>query len=370
MPQLLGGEDVELLPRQPADLRPQNVDAGLELFPEVGQGLAVHQHPRPLHPGQHRTQGQLNVRQHGQQAVFLQPGPEQIVKCLDPGRVLIPGGLGLQPLVQQGEGGLVLVGGGQLHFLFEVGCRQLPKLIAPRRGVQQVGGQLRIEYKALRLNPLVQQGAAQLLDTVGGFFYRGAKQRRQKGVVVPPIPAGADVVQVRLPAAVPGQGHRHPRQPRQGQDGDARRPLPFGQGGGEIRLSEDGHVRHPDLIRPLLLRGPCRAGGELQLVDELTELQLQQLLVQNRLVKGPPGRVLRVKVHGGVGADDGQVIAHPGVPLPLHELFDDARLGVNIRELFIDGVHRPILPDQRHGGLLPHPLDAGVVVGGIPHQRL
>ena len=56
MPQLLGGEDVELLPRQPADLRPQNVDAGLELFPEVGQGLAVHQHPRPLHPGQHRAQ--------------------------------------------------------------------------------------------------------------------------------------------------------------------------------------------------------------------------------------------------------------------------------------------------------------------------
>ena len=72
VPQLLGGEDVELLPRQAVDLRLQGVDARLELPAEVGQGLGVHQHPRPLHPGQHRAQGQLNVRQHGQQAKLLQ----------------------------------------------------------------------------------------------------------------------------------------------------------------------------------------------------------------------------------------------------------------------------------------------------------
>ena len=189
-------------------------------------------------------------------------------------------------------------------------------------------------------------------------------------MVVPLVGGGAHVIEVRPLPAVPGQAHRHPRQPRQGQDGHTVRLLPFGQGCGEVIPGEDGHNRHPDFLRPLGGLRPRRAGGELQLVDELAELQLQQLLVQDRPVEGPAGRVLRAEAHGRIGADHRQAVAQPGVRLPLGKLFDDAGLGLDIGELFIDGGHRPVLPDEGQGCLFPHPLHAGIVVGGIPHQRL
>ena len=374
MAQLLGGEDVELLPGQPVDLRLERVDAQLELPAEVGQGLGVHQHARPLHPGQHRAQGKFNVRQDGQQAELLQFRLKQPVKHLDPGGVLVPGGLGLETIVQQGEGRLVLVGGGLLHLLLEVGHHQLAQLVAPGGGVEKVRRQLRVEHEALRLDPLVQQGAAQLLRPVSHLVYPGAEQGGQQGVVVPLVGGGADVVQVRL--ALPAEGHRHPRQIRQGQDGRAVRPLPPGQGGGKIRLG--AHGDHGDLdLRPLLGRvRPGGAGGELQLVDELGELQVQQGLVQRRIVEGLTFRVRRVEAHGRVAADGGQLLAEPRAVRPLGELLHQPRLGggvrggADVRHMVVEVLHRVVELHQGQGGLFPHPFDTRVVVGGIPHEGL
>ena len=204
---------------------------------------------------------------------------------------------------------------------------------------------------------------------MGRLLYPAGKQRLQQGVIIALVALETDIVMVYAVSPVLGQDHRHPFQPGQGQDGHMVRRFPFGVSLLEVLGGAYVHDVYLDLHRLGLGSGHHRAGGELQLVNELVELQLEQLFIQNRPVEGLPDRLRRVKTHGRVAADDSQVIAHPGVRLPLGELFDDGGLGLDVRQLFINGVHRLVLLDQRHGGFLPYALDAGVVVGGIPHQR-
>ena len=58
--QLLGGVDVELLPRQVEDVFLHGLDAHGEHVPKLGQGFAVHQKALRLHLCQHGAQGQLH----------------------------------------------------------------------------------------------------------------------------------------------------------------------------------------------------------------------------------------------------------------------------------------------------------------------
>ena len=64
------------------------------------------------------------------------------------------------------------------------------------------------------------------------------------------------------------------------------------------------------------------------------------------------------------------------VGLPLGELFHHIGLGghaggrLDVRQGGIQRLHRAVAPDQAQSSLFPDALDAGDVVGGIPHQRL
>ena len=110
-------------------------------------------------------------------------------------------------------------------------------------------------------------------------------------------------------------------------------------------------------------------GGEAVPVDELLKLQLQQQVIELRS-KGAAEVVLRGEVQRGIGDDGGQI---PGVlsALPaLLQLFDDAGLGVDLRQQAVQLRQGVILLHQRHGGLFPHAGDAGDVVGGVAHEGL
>ena len=94
-PQLLGGVDVELLSRQLVDDPHIGLDAPVQHLAKGRQSPAVHQHPRPLHAGQHRTQGEVHLIVELVHAQFLQLGGER----------LIQGGHHPRPGRQRREGG-------------------------------------------------------------------------------------------------------------------------------------------------------------------------------------------------------------------------------------------------------------------------
>ena len=120
-------------------------------------------------------------------------------------------------------------------------------------------------------------------------------------------------------------------------------------------------------------RGAVRA--EAEFLNELGELQLQKQGVCSRARSFSPV-VLRAEVQGRVGDDGGQPVRMPGVRLSLRQLFDNAGLGGGVRgghdfrHVGIEMFNRTIHLHKAHGGLFPHALHAGDVVGAVPHQGL
>ena len=110
-------------------------------------------------------------------------------------------------------------------------------------------------------------------------------------------------------------------------------------------------------------------GGEAVPVDELLKLQLQQQVIELRS-KGAAEVVLRGEVQRGIGDDGGQIPGVLGALPALLQLFDDAGLGVDLRQQAVQLRHGMILLHQCHGGLFPHAGDAGDVVGGVAHEGL
>ena len=85
--QLLGGVDVELLPRQVEDIFLGGLDAAGEHLPEFGQGLAVNEKALLLHLRQHGAQGQLHRLIQFPHAQLLQPPGQHRLQCGDEGTV-------------------------------------------------------------------------------------------------------------------------------------------------------------------------------------------------------------------------------------------------------------------------------------------
>ena len=59
-----------------------------------------------------------------------------------------------------------------------------------------------------------------------------------------------------------------------------------------------------------------------------------------------------------------------GALLSRCQLLDGSGLGLDVRQLFIDGLDAAVFLDEVHGGLLSHAGDAGDVVRGISHEGL
>ena len=117
-------------------------------------------------------------------------------------------------------------------------------------------------------------------------------------------------------------------------------------------------------------------GGQTVFVNEFGKFQLQKELIQPVVVRRLPQVVLRLEVDGGVGADGGQVVGQQGALLALLQLLNETGLGghvgggADVRHVVVQVGDGVVELDQRHGRLFPHPLHAGVVVGGVTHEGL
>ena len=165
--------------------------------------------------------------------------------------------------------------------------------------------------------------------------------------------------------------HTYYVQPRQGQDIHAVLGRPEGQQLLQPDLCGDD-LGGTGVFRPRLALGLSLplGSGEVVLVDELGEFQIQEQLVQSVVVRRLAQVALRVEIDGGVGVDGGQVIGHAGVPLALNELLPGGGLHVHLVQVGIQPVDGGLLGQQGHGRLLPDALHPGDVVRGIPHQGL
>ena len=195
----------------------------------------------------------------------------------------------------------------------------------------------------------------------------GGEQGRKERVPVPLVAVEEELSGKGLPLPH-GAVHHEAGEVRQGQERDV------------LRLPEEGQ----DLLGPLLLRDRLAADGEgrgfrrrggglrrpeAQLLDELAELQPQEEGVC--LGRGGLEAVLlRVEGQGGIRHDGSQPVGPAGRVLPLRQLSDGGGLGLDVRELSVEGIDAAVLLDEVHGGLLPDAGDAGDVVGGVPHQGL
>ena len=368
--QLLRGVDVEGPPGHLVNGGLLPGDPGGQALAEVPQGPGVHAAARPLHLRQHPAEGQLGGLEQFPLAPLPEPGGQGAVQGLHRRGIAVQGGGGV-PVSQEGEGVRLQVQRlGQL--LVEVGDKEALKVIAPRRGVQQVGRQGRVKDEALRRKAVFQQRPRQVLDVVGDLFDLLRKKGRQQAV---PIPLIALEEQLRHYGAALSRLAEDPRggAVRQGQQGHVVRRLPEVQ-----QLRPPGGVRHGLHGGGGFLPGLGGRGGpgaEAEFLHELGELQLQKQRIGPG-ARGPAQIVLRVEVQGRVGDDGGQPAGMPGVRLPLRQLFDHAGLGGSIRgghdfrHVGIEMVNGAIHLNQAHGGLFPHALHAGDVVGAVPHQGL
>ena len=362
--ELLGGVDVELLPRQLVDEGLVGLNTPVQQDTEVGQRPPVHQHARPFHFRQHGTEGQLQPVIELVHVQLLQLGGEGTIQRGRQGGV---GAHGLRRSRRVGQGaesvgGQVLLCLGEL--LVKIGDTQLLQLVAAVGGREQIGGQGGVKAEPVGAQSLVQQQVHQILDIVGHLLDLPGEQGPQQ-LIVPLQP-------VRRAQGSPGSAvpsHRHHIQRGQGQHRDPRLPPPLLH---QLRHANPvGDALLPDgpgggLVRP----SGRRAAAQPHLVDELVELQRQKQLVQGGAVRLPPPGVLGGKVDGRVAADGGQIIGHSGLFFPLGQLFLDRGLGLHALHVGVDGLHALVALDQIHRGLLPNALDAWNVVAGVPHQRL
>ena len=365
------------LRKEPDNNRLYQLFLSLE-FSKLRQRPPVDEKPLGLHPGQHLTQGEVHLLIQLPHAQLSQAAGEGLPQSAGPGAVGREGGHRGHGIGQRAEGPFVQIGEGRAGLGLKVGQHQLFQLVAAVGGGQKVSGHLGVEHEASGCNPLGQQGPAQIFYPVGRLFDGGVGEERLDDFViifqlVRPQQAGVPgiVVQVTLHAdrvkGWEGDNMHHLLGPPQLQQAP-------GVLRGDLRLQIAAALQGPGGVRtgcylPL-------GGGEAVLVDELGKLQVQEELIQPVVVRLAAQVVLRLEVDGGVGADGGQVIGLEGALPALLQLLDQAGLGgrvrggADIRKVVVEVGDGVVELDQGHSRLFPHPLDAGVVVGGIPHQRL
>ena len=165
LPKLLGGVDIEL-PGVGVDLLLQGGDGPAELPAKGLQGPGVHPEAHQLHLRQHPAEGELNIKVELPHPGLLQLGGHFIVQGVHRGHPAEEGGVHLAGVRQSGEGvRLPEEGGGQ--FLLEPGGKKPVNAVVPRRGVQEVPRQGRVEDEPLRREAVFQQRPGQVLHLVG-----------------------------------------------------------------------------------------------------------------------------------------------------------------------------------------------------------
>ena len=275
------------------------------------------------------------------------------------------GSLRRRHIPQQGEGIRVQIGG--LHQLrVEIGGKQLADFIFAAGGVHQIGGQSGVEHEALCVQAVFQQRPHEVLDVMAHFFNVGGEQGVQQRV---------PVTGVALEEKFRRQGGIRPGIAVRNDAGEVRQ----GQHRHMIRLAEQ--FQH--FLRPVFLCHALRRHGDVRrgirrsrflwtqahFFNQLGKFQLQKQGIRRRCrLLHPVFR--RVEGQRRISDNGGQPVGMAGGVLSRRQLFDGGGLGVDIRKLFINGVHAAIFLNKIHSGLFTHPRYAGDIVGGVSHEGL
>ena len=248
----------------------------------------------------------------------------------------------------------------------EIPGEQLTDFIFAAGGIRQIGSQGRVEYEALGVQAVFQQGPGQVLHIVAHFFNVGGEQGVQQRV---------PVTGVALEEKFRRQGGIRPGIAVRNDPGEVRQ----GQHRHMIRLAEQfQHLPGTGFLRdPLRRHGDVRRGirrsrflwTQAHFFNQLGKFQLQKQGIRRRCrLLHPVFR--RVEGQRRISDNGGQPVGMAGCVLSRRQLFDGGGLGVDIRKLFINGVHAAIFLNKVHGGLFSHPRYAGDIVGGVSHEGL
>ena len=236
--------------------------------------------------------------------------------------------------------------------------------VAPVRGGQEIGRNGRVKDKAPGRQPPGQRPAHHVLDVIAQLRDLRPEKRRQKAGIVLRFRLPEDS---RLRPVLP-PAHRQGGQLRQGQDGH-RCSLPLGDE--FLPASRAGHVFQPALAGDARLRLAGSLGVvQAHLADELLEAQLHKQGPQRHRVHGLCHVLLGIELDGGVPVDGAQVVGPEGTLPPGGEFFLHAGGGVQglVVQAGVDLLQGPVLVEELHGRLLPHPRHTGDVVGGVAHE--
>jgi len=248
----------------------------------------------------------------------------------------------------------------------EIPGEQLTDFIFAAGGIRQIGGQGRVEHKAVGVQAVFQQRPHEILDVVAHLFDVGGEQG----------------VQQRVPITGIVLKEEFRRQ------GGIRSGIAVRNDAGEIRQGQHRHmIRLPEqfqyFLRPVFLCHALRRHGDVwrrlrrsrflrpqaYFFDQLGKFQLQKQGIRRRCrLLHPVFR--RVEGQRRISDNGGQPVGMAGCVLSRRQLFDGGGLGIDIRQLFINGVHAAIFLNKVHGGLFSHPRYSGDIVGGVSHEGL
>ena len=342
--QLLGREDVELMPGQVPDLPLQAFDPFGETLPEGGQRLPVDQEAGFLHLGEHPAKGQLNLLEKPGLAVGLQLFPQD-----------------------RGQHGNRR---GAVQAPPQIALGQIGQLIAAVRSPQQVGRQRRVEHEAVPRKALAVQPVHQVLDIVCSLFYISGEERPAKRVI--PF-ADLHLAQMPDPIGFFGKAELQFLRAAVRPEGD--------KGGVLDPLRQDRKFIRGDGNR-LRLLFLCHVGGCSLTGPRVQVLQTPlvnhspkaQALHEGQELRCPPQRPAEAfrlfAVQRHLAEDRRQPVGAVGAVLSGGKLFAHAVFNLQRVQIPIDFPDAAVALYQIHGGLLADPRHPRNVVRAVAHQRL
>ena len=357
LPELFRGIDVEFLASIAIDRRLCILDPLREHLPKRHECKLVGRHALMLHAREHRAKRQLHVVIKRLKPHF----PELFLHRLSKRRD------GRRAAEQVCKPRCVLPRRSRIElrrFKIQIRDRQLLKLIASLRRVDEIRSQRRVKAKILRRKPRVVKLPHQSLDIVRRLADAASKELPQDCVKFCAKRFAAEIDHV------PGIRHlrRDARKPALGRHGHIRlrRKLlkhflgtfcrPRGLGG-TFSLNE---------IRLFLRAVPLRP--QLIAVDELQEFQLDKQVIERPAVRLAHHAVLRAEQNRRIASDGRKVIREICLFAVCLQLLP--QIFTDLRQMLINTVERPVLQQQTGRRLRPHTRNAGDVVGAVAHQAL
>ena len=313
----------------------QSGDVLVQALAEVAERLAVHEKARLFHLRQHPAERKLRR--------LIQPRHAQFFQFYPQHRLQQPDRLGAAAVTPQ------------------IARRDALEGIVASRGVEQIGGQCRIESKAVDGQTFRQKQRHQLLHMVGALLFLRAEDLTQELVISLTAARPSELID---PLAV---ADFDPLQPVQRQYGKPFRLLDRRAQRGDLVLALHRGALHG---RGFALRNTLLRRGQAPFLDKPVEAEPLHHAVEFRLVVMVPQVVRGPEIERDLPEDRSEPEGLSCALLAVGKLFAEAVADIERVQIGVDRVDRVILSDQLQRGLLAHAGNARDVIGAVAHQGL